>query len=164
MTKIMERTESREMKIIRTIKAPVELVWEVWTQPEHIINWWGPKGFTSTIHKFEFVIGGEWLLTMHGPDGSNFPNRSIFKEIVLNKKIVFEHFNPHFITTVLFHANENETQIEWTLLFDSAEMLQTIVRAHRADEGQKENIERLEQYISTIRHVQEKTKEAIKPM
>lgn len=146
----MDKKENRELRITRTFKAPIELMWEVWTNPEHIANWWGPNGFTNTIHNMDFREGGEWKLTMHGPDGTNYPNRSIFKEIIPFKKIVFEHFNPHFITTVLFEARGEETFMEWSGLFDSAEMLQTIIKAHKADEGQKQNVERLEKYISNL--------------
>jgi len=89
-------------------------------------------------------------LTMHGPDGTNYPNKSIFKEIIPFKKIVFEHFNPHFITTVLFVSKGEVTHIDWTLLFDTAEMRETIVKAHKADEGQKQNVERLEKYLSKL--------------
>lgn len=101
----MENTERRQLSISRTLKAPIELVWEVWTTPEHIAQWWGPNGFTNSIQQMDVREGGEWKLTMHGPDGTNYPNRSIYKEIVLHKKIVFEHFNPHFITTVVFEPN-----------------------------------------------------------
>ncbi|HTF81508.1 MAG TPA: SRPBCC family protein [Cytophagales bacterium] len=141
-------TENREMRIVRTFKAPIALMWEVWTNPAHIAQWWGPNGFTNTIEKMDFKEGGEWKLTMHAPDGTNFPNRSIFKEIIPFKKIVFEHFNPHFITTVLFEAKGEETQIDWTLLFDTAEMRETVVKAHKADEGQKQNLDRLEKYLA----------------
>lgn len=120
----------------------------MWKNPEHIENWWGPNGFTNTIHKMDFREEGEWNLTMHGPDGKNYPNRSIFKEIISLRKIVFEHFNPHFITTVLFESNNSETLLDWTLLFDSEEMFDIIVKAHKADQGQKENIEKLEKYLS----------------
>lgn len=146
----MERTENREMRITRTFKVSIELMWEMWATPEHIVNWWGPGGFTSTIHEMDFKEGGEWKLTLHGPDGTNYPNRSIFKEIIPLQKIVFEHFNPHFITTVLFESKGEETQIDWTLLFDTAEMRETIVKAHKADEGQKQNVERLEKYLSNL--------------
>ena len=122
----------------------------MWTNPDHIKNWWGPNGFTNTIHQMDFKEGGEWKLTMHGPDGTNYPNRSIFKEIVPFKKIVFEHFNPNFITTVLFESKGDATLINWTLLFDTAEMRETVVKAHKADEGQKQNIERLEKYLSEL--------------
>ncbi len=63
------------------LQAPVELVWEVWTTPEHIAQWWGPNGFTNTIQTMDVQEGGEWKLTMHGPDGTNFPNRNVYKEV-----------------------------------------------------------------------------------
>ena len=146
----MEKTENREMRITRSFKAPIDLMWEVWTNPEHIVNWWGPNGFTNTIHKMDLQEGGEWKLTMHGPDGTDYPNRSVFKEIIPFKKIVFEHFNPHFITTVLFEDKGEETQIDWSMLFDTAEMRETIIKVHKADEGQKQNVERLEKYLSKL--------------
>ena len=138
---------SGAMHITRLLNAPVKLVWEAWTLPEHIANWWGPNGFTSSIHLMDFREGGEWKLTMHGPDGTNFPNRSIFREIIPLKKIVFEHFNPHFITTVLFEAKGKETLMDWTLLFDTPEMSEIIVKAHKADKGQKQTMEKLEHYL-----------------
>ncbi len=146
----MEKTEGREMRITRTIKAPIDLMWKVWTDPEHIVNWWGPNGFTSTIHTMGFQEGGEWKLTLHGPDGTDYPNRSIFGEIVPLKKIAFEHFNPHFITTVLFESKGKETRLEWTALFDTAEMRETVIKAHKADEGQRQNIEKLDKYLSKV--------------
>ncbi len=144
----MEKTETRELRITRTFKAPVELMWEVWTDPEHIANWWGPNGFTNTIHSMDFREGGEWKLTMHGPDGTDYANRSIFKEIIPLKKIVFEHFNPAFVTTVLFEAKGAETQVDWSMLFDTAEMREIVVKAHKADEGLKQNLDKLEKYLS----------------
>ncbi len=68
-----------------------ELLFKTFTDPKHIPNWWGPSGFTSTIHKMEFQPGVEWNLRMHGPNGTNYPNKSIFKEIIPHEKIVFEH-------------------------------------------------------------------------
>jgi len=143
----MAKTENREMRITRTFKAPVELLWEVWTDPAHIINWWGPNGFTTTIHKMDFKEEGEWNLTLHAPNGTNYPNKSIYKEIVLLKKIVFEHFNPHFFTTVLFESKGDETQVDWTMVFDNAEILETVVKVHKADEGLKQNVEKLGEYL-----------------
>ncbi len=146
----MEQTENTEKRSAAALKAPITLVWDVWTKPEHLINWWGPAGFTSTIHKMDFAEGGEWKLTLHGPDGTNYANRSVFKEIVPLKKIVFEHFNPHFIASIIFERYCEETQINWTMLFDSVEMRETIVKVHKADEGQKQSIEKLEKYLSEL--------------
>ncbi len=150
MEKRESNTTNREISTSRLFNAPIELVWEMWTNPDHIKNWWGPNGFTNTIHKMDFQIGGEWKLTMHGPDGTNYPNRSIFKEIISLKKIVFEHYHPNFITTVLFEAKGVETLVDWTMVFDTVEMRDTVVKAHKADEGQKQNIEKLEKYISAL--------------
>jgi len=99
----------------------------------------------------DFKEGGEWNLTMHSPDGTDYPNKSIYKEIVPLKKIVFEHFNPHFFTTVLFESKGEETQMDWTMVFDTAEIRETVVKVHKADEGLKQNVEKLEQYLSKLR-------------
>jgi uncharacterized protein YndB with AHSA1/START domain len=146
----MQSPETRELRLTRTIKAPLDLVWEVWTTPKHIVNWWGPAGFTSTIYRMDFSKGGEWNMTLHGPDGTNFPNKSIFMEIIPSQKIVFEHFHPHFITTVEFSGKGKETTIGWSLLFDTADMFNIIVKAHKADEGQKQNLDKLEQYLMEL--------------
>jgi uncharacterized protein YndB with AHSA1/START domain len=144
--------ENRQLKISRIFKAPVELVWEAWTKPEHIANWWGPNGFTTTIHKMDFKEGGEWKLTMHGPEGTNYPNRSVYKEIIPLKKIVFEHFNPNFITTVLFQSKGEETLMDWTMLFETTETFEAVVKAHKADEGLKQNVEKLATYLTSKNH------------
>ena len=148
MGKANSDTANRELRITRMLNAPIDLVWEVWTNPEHIANWWGPNGFTNTIHKMDLQEGGEWKLTMHGPDGTNYPNRSIFKEIITLKKIVYEHFNPHFIATLLFESKGEETLIDWSMLFDTADMREIVIKAHKADEGLKQNVEKLEKYLS----------------
>ncbi len=146
----MEDTQSRSMQTNSTFTVPVQLMWEVWTNPEHIVNWWGPNGFTNTIDTMDVKEGGEWKFTMHGPDGTNFPNKSIYKEIIPFKKIVFEHFNPHFIATVIFDSQGDKTFMDWSLLFDTVEMRDIIVKVHKADEGQKQNIEKLHHYLSTL--------------
>ncbi len=141
-------TANRELRITRLLQARIELVWEVWTDPAHIIRWWGPDGFKTTIHKMDIVEGGEWLLTLHGPDGKNYPNRSIFKEIHPMTKIVFQHFNPAFITTVTFKDLGANTELNWHMLFDTQELYDAVVKAHKADEGLKQNVAKLETYLS----------------
>jgi len=75
-------TSGREQRTSILLDAPVEVVWEVWTKPEHIKHWWGPNGFTNTIEKMQVEAGGEWIFIMHGPDGKNYPNRTIFRNVV----------------------------------------------------------------------------------
>jgi len=96
-------TQDRELLITRQLDAPIDLVWEAWTSSEHIANWWGPNGFTNTITKMEMWPGGEWDLVMHGPDGTDYINKSIFREVILHKRIVYEHVTgPKFVATVNF--------------------------------------------------------------
>ena len=68
----------------------------------------GPKGFTNTIHKMDIVTDSEWRLTMHRTEGKNYPNKSLFREIVPFKKIVFQHFNPNYIATIVFEPKEKK--------------------------------------------------------
>jgi len=148
MEKVANDVAERELRIERMLNAPIELVWEVWTDPEHIKNWWGPDGFTNTIHKMDVEEGGEWLLTMHGPDGRNYPNKSIFKEVILHKRIVYQHFNPNFITTIEFEPQEDKTFMKWQMLFDTRELYETVVKTFGADKGLRENIVKLENYLT----------------
>jgi uncharacterized protein YndB with AHSA1/START domain len=148
MEKVANDVAERELRIERMLNAPIELVWEVWTDPEHIKNWWGPNGFTNTIHTMEVAEGSEWLLTMHGPDGKNYANRSIFKEVVRHRKIVYEHFNPNFIATVEFESQQDKTFMKWQMLFDTRELYETVVKTFGADKGMRENVLKLEIYLT----------------
>lgn len=144
-------TTDRELRLTRTLDAPVELVWEVWTQPQHIAQWWGPNGFTNTISKMEIEPGGEWDLVMHGPDGTDYKNKSVFKEIIPLKKIVYEHVSsPKFVATIEFEAKGEQTFLSWHMLFDSLEQFVQVVKTFKADEGLKQNIEKLNQYLKDI--------------
>jgi uncharacterized protein YndB with AHSA1/START domain len=141
-------TSDREIRISRVLNAPIDLVWEVWTNPEHIKNWWGPTGFTNTITKMEVKPLGEWDLVMHGPDGTDYKNKSVFKEIVKHKKIIYEHVSgPKFLATIEFESLGNKTSLTWHMLFNSKEEFIQVVKTFKADEGLKQNIEKLDIYL-----------------
>jgi uncharacterized protein YndB with AHSA1/START domain len=139
----------REIAETRLLNAPIELVWEVWSKPEHIKNWWGPNGFTNTITKMEFKSGGVWELVMHGPDGTDYPNQSRFKEVVKHERIVYEHVSkPSFVTTVTFTPQGKKTLLNWHMLFASKEEFEWVVKNHKADKGLEQNIEKMEAYLA----------------
>lgn len=145
-------THDREITISRKLNAPVDLVWEAWTKPEHIANWWGPNGFTNTISKMDMTAGGEWDLVMHGPDGTDYKNKSIFREVVLHKKIVYEHVSaPKFISTISFEEQGEQTHLTWHMLFESVEEFIQVVKTFKADEGLKQNVEKLEVYLAGMK-------------
>lgn len=139
------------INIERVFNAPIKLVWRAWTEPNYIKQWWGPDGFTTTIHKMEIKTGGEWLLTMHGPDGTDYENVSVFDEIITEQKIVYTHESePKFTTTVLFYAEGDKTRINWTMVFDSAESLRNVVENYGADKGLDQNMNKLEVFIANM--------------
>ena len=151
MENVKDNTKDRELIIIRKINAPVELVWEVWTKPEHIANWWGPDGFTNTITKMEVRPGGVWELVMHGPDGTDYPNKSIFKEVLPLKKIIYEHISePHIVATITFEKQGKQTFIHWHMLFDNREDFIEVVKKYKADVGLKQNVEKMIAYLENF--------------
>jgi uncharacterized protein YndB with AHSA1/START domain len=87
----VEDTSDREILITCLLNAPRELVWKAWTNPKHVAQWWGPRGFTTTIEKMDVRSGGVWKHVMHGPDGVDYPNKSVFKEVVKPERIVYSH-------------------------------------------------------------------------
>src|SRR5436305_7023096 len=107
-------TGDRELVIEKTLNAPIELVWEAFTNAKHIKNWWGPNGFTNTIFRMEVTEGGVWEFVMHGPDGTDYKNKSVYKEIVKPNRIVFEHVSgPKFIATISLTAEGKKTHLRW---------------------------------------------------
>jgi uncharacterized protein YndB with AHSA1/START domain len=80
--------ETERMTITRVFDAPRELVWKAWTDPKYVMQWWGPKGFTSPVCKMDFRVGGKFLCCMRTPDGQEFWNAGEYHEIVPLEKIV----------------------------------------------------------------------------
>ena len=141
----------RELNFSQILNAPIQLVWEVWTNPVHIKEWYGPEGFTTAIHQMQVKEGAEWLLTLHGPDGTDYPNRSIFTEVVQEKRIQYRHYEPNFTNTIDCEQQGDKTLMHWHMLFDTVSEFEIVVKTYRADEGLKQNIEKLVRYLSEKR-------------
>lgn len=75
--------EKRTLTLKRNFAAPRKLVWEAWTQPEHIANWWGPPGMKTNVKKHNFSVGGEWEFTLTMPDGKEFITNGVYSKIVI---------------------------------------------------------------------------------
>lgn len=143
--------ESKTLIVSRLLNAPVELVWEVWTKPEHIKHWWGPTGFTNTIHEMNVVEKGVWEFIMHGPDGTDYRNKSMFTQIVPLKKIVYEHQSaPKFTASISFESKGKQTQLTWKMEFESVEQLEQVVKVFKADVGLRQNVDKLEAHLSSL--------------
>lgn len=83
-----EIPNNKELVITRTFNAPRELVWKAWTEPDRMMKWWGPKGFTSPVCKIDLREGGKYLYCMRSPDGKDYWSTGTYREIVPMERIV----------------------------------------------------------------------------
>ncbi len=155
VAKPSEESGDREIVIMRVFDAPRELVWEAWTQPEHVVQWWGPRGFTTTIHEIDVRPGGVWRHTMHGPDGTDYPDKSVFIEVVKPERIVYSHGGgkkggpgAHFQATWAFEVQGDKTKVTLRLLFPSAAARERVIKEYGAIEGGKQTLERLGEHLA----------------
>ena len=134
----------------RIINSPVEMVYQAFENPNHLKNWWGPEGFTNTIHEFDLRVGGNWILTMHGPEKGNYENSSVFKTVLPNKLISWERKSqPLFDMEIAFEKlEENKTQISFKMIFSTAEECEKMRKF--VEPKNEENFNRLEREIKTI--------------
>lgn len=87
--------------------------------PARLARWWGPDGFSNTFEVFEFVPGGRWVFTMHGPDGQDYPNASVFERIEPDREVVIRHVvAPLFTLTVRLQPQGQGTHVHWAQTFD----------------------------------------------
>ena len=84
-------TADREIATSRVFDAPRDLVWRAWTEPKHLARWYGPNGFTVTTDEMDVRAGGTWRHTLHGPDGTDYPNLTRYVEVVRPERLVYEH-------------------------------------------------------------------------
>lgn len=150
LTSYAETTAAdRELVITRRFRAPIELVWEAWTTPAHLERWWGPVGFTTTTSVFAFEPGGQWLHTMHGPDGTDYPNRLTFREIVPGRRLSYSHRGMsdddplEFEVTAVFERDEAGTRVTWRMTLASADDRRRVIDEFGAYEGAHQTLDRL---------------------
>ena len=148
-----------EIIMRRLLNAPIELVWEVFTDPKHLANWWGPYGFTITTHHKDTQVGGQWKLTMHGPDGTDYPNKIIYEEVVKNERIVFRHSGDEdsmgvdHVTRIEFTPEGNKTRLLFKMTFPGLKTLEAVNAEYGAVEGGKQTMARLEEYLVNLQAV-----------
>lgn len=148
-----ESISDRELVINRLLDAPRNLVFKVWTDPDHIVKWWGPNGFTNTNHGMDVSENGVWRFTMHGTDGVDYKNKIVFLEVVEPERLVYRHSDDehpervHFHVTVTFKAIGNKTDLTMHMVFDTKEELEKLARENGAIEGAHQHITRLEAYL-----------------
>ncbi len=120
--------QANELRLVRVFEAPVRTVWEAWNDLEQVAQWWGPRGFTLTHHSKDLRAGGHWSYTMHGPDGVDWPNKTLYLEVEPLKRLVYDHGGsddrpPLFRVTALFRELPGDrTELDMTMAFASAQV------------------------------------------
>jgi uncharacterized protein YndB with AHSA1/START domain len=141
----------RELRASRLFKAPRPLVYKMWTEPEHIAKWWGPRGFTTTIQAMDVRPGGEWRFILHGPDGTDYPNHTVYEELAPPERLVLRHVSwPHHRMHIDFTEAEGGTRVKVHMVFESEADFQKVVLEYKADKGLRENLDRLEEHIASL--------------
>lgn len=131
----------------RIIKTPLEKLYTAFSNPQLLARWWGPNGFASTFHEFDLKPGGKWRLTMHGPEGGNYENESVFEVVDALRLIRWRRLSkPLFDMEVGFRKlDEDKTEISFRMIFPTEADCDKI--RPFVEPKNEENFDRLEQLL-----------------
>ena len=131
----------------RVLSASPRKVFAAFEDPDCLAQWWGPSGFTNTFEQFEFRPGGQWRFVMHGPNGANYANESVFREIQPDSRIVIEHVvKPWYRLTVTLSARGDETHLAWDQEFESPEVAERMRPLSKT--ANEQNLDRLQSALT----------------
>jgi len=142
--------ENRNIITTRIFDTPVAQMYKAWSNAAIIARWWGPKGFTNTIHKFEFVPGGTWTLTMHDSNNRPYDNQWTFEEIAAEERLIIDHTSePKFKAIVTFeNIDTNKTRLTYRMQFATAQQCEA-VKAY-APAANEQKFDKLEDILEKI--------------
>ncbi|MBK9063025.1 MAG: SRPBCC family protein [Acidobacteria bacterium] len=149
-------TADREIATTRVFDAPRDLVWQAWTDPKHLARWYGPNGFTVTTHEMDVRPGGVWRLTMHGPDGTDYPNLTRYVEVVRPERLVYEHGSAdrdedRFDVTLTFtDEGSGKTRVSMRMVCATRESRDRFVNVFGALQGNRQTMDRLENHLAAL--------------
>lgn len=143
-----------EIRVSRLIDAPRDLVFDAFSSPDRLANWWGPTGFTLTTHEMSFASGGVWRFVMHGPDGRDYNNKIVFREIVRPERISYVHPGDEGVepvrmeVTVSFVEEEAKTRLTLRMRFQTIGERDRVASEYGAAEGGRETLARLDAFVA----------------
>lgn len=149
-------TADREIVTTRLLNAPRELVFNAFTDPKHVSNWWGPEGFRTTTEKMDVRAGGTWEFVMHGPDGRNYGNQILYEEVNKPSKLVYRHAGTgkdedvQFHVVVTFEEQKDKTLLTLRAVFENKDKRDQAIRERGAVEGARQTLARFERHINTL--------------
>lgn len=140
----------REVELRRELPFKRELIWKAITDPNHMKNWWGPDGFTIENLSIDLRVGGVWQFDMVGPDGTRFPNHSVFTHITPPSQLVFDHGDGErvwFVASITLRETDGGTLVILHHLFPTKEARDEVVEKYGAIEGGKQHLAKMEAYV-----------------
>ena len=138
----------------RLLDAPRDLVWEVWTNAEHLKEWWGPDGFSLTTDSMRLEPGHCWNFVMHGM-GRDWDNKIEYTEVKKPNLLAYKHSGAenedyNFTVTVTFEELDGKTLLTMKSVFKSAAIFDELNKKVNAIEGGKQTLNRLENYLEIV--------------
>jgi uncharacterized protein YndB with AHSA1/START domain len=146
----MSSNSDLEIFSSRILNVSLEIAYQAFANSLHLQKWWGPEGFTNTIHEFDLQVGGRWVLTMHGPEKGNYENSAVFKIVEPLKKIAWSRISqPIFDMEVEFeNISDSKSKISFRMIFNSVGECEKIKRF--AVPKNEENFDRLERELFNL--------------
>jgi len=150
---LVEQPSNEEIVFTRVLSAPPELVFKAWIDPKHVVNWWGPKGFTNTVKEMDVRPGGVWRVVMHGPDGTDYDTKWMFLEIEKPKRLLYQHGEKgkpgYFRLEVTITEHSGKTTLSVRTLFDSPEACDSWKGMGGLD-GLSSSLDRLDEQVMKV--------------
>jgi uncharacterized protein YndB with AHSA1/START domain len=146
----------REIVLSRVIDAPRELVFEAWSDPKHLPQWFGPAGFRIESKEIDVRVGGLWRFDMIAPDGTRFPNRMRFRRIEAPRLIEIDHGSDKdedpgmFRVTVTFDAHGEKTVLTLRQLHPTAAQRETVISFGAVELGYQ-TLDKLAQHVEALK-------------
>ena len=149
-TEILNVTPDCQIISSRVVNAPIEIVFQAWTDPHHLASWWGPAGFTNTFKEFDLRPGGKWSFTMHGPEKGNYPNECVFIKIEKPNLIAWYRLSkPIFQVVASFEeVDAAKTKLTFKMLFETAAECNKLKKF--VPEKNEENFDKLEAELRSM--------------
>jgi uncharacterized protein YndB with AHSA1/START domain len=142
-----------QLRINRLFNAPRDVVFKLWADPEHLLRWWGPRGFLTLACEVDFRPGGAWRIMSRAPDGMEFASYGTFHEIVVPQLLVFSHsfdfpgrpLGPSTLVTARFLEENGKTRLVFHQgIFDS------IADRDGHDEGWSSAFDLIDDYLRQL--------------
>lgn len=151
----MNDLSNRTVTLKKHLDAPIQLVWEAWSQPGHITQWWGPKGMETKVIEHDFRVGGQWKYSMKMPDGNDFISDGIYSCIDELKEITstanFKPMTEGVEIQALFEADGNKTHFTFNIIHPTEEYRKQQEKMGILN-GWGSFFERMDAFVSTLKN------------